>query len=191
MAKMREDEIDRRIENKAATIDEYQASFTLADWPDCPQEDYPQDDDYCFLCFLEESARLAPTEPVGLTLDDKIALRSFVAQLESGSSFVAREFLLAMQQRAKAQDPPYWSLAHFEEIARMSPVALARLAMILVKGYLEASEQEPEPEPEPCFRAVTEPRRAVVVEVRKVRERRFIRVTPNSMRHSATSLPPR
>jgi hypothetical protein len=60
----------------------------------------------------------------------------------------------------------------------MSPVASARLAMILVKGYLEASEQEPEPQPEPCFRAVTEPRRAVVVEVRKVRERRFTCVTP-------------
>ena len=39
--------------------------------------------------------------------------------------------------------------------------------MILVKGFLEASEQEPEPEPEPCFRAVTEPRRAVAVEKRK------------------------
>jgi hypothetical protein len=54
MSKMREDERDRRIENRATILDEYQPSFTQVAWP--------------------ERASAVPTEPPRLTLSDRVMM---------------------------------------------------------------------------------------------------------------------
>jgi hypothetical protein len=141
-----EDIVEARRENGADIVFEYQY----------PQENayrYPQEDDCQYP--HGKSKPVASTEPTKLTIGDRIALRIFVMKLQSDSARVARELL---------SETAYWSPAHFEALARMSPAACARLAMILARGYHDESS-----EPEPSFRAVMEPRREVVVEIRKRR----------------------
>jgi len=149
--KYREDDLDRRIENRAAILDECQPSFTRVAWQASP--DYSQGNDGQY---SQESVELvAPVESPPLTVRDKIILRIFAMKLQSGSNHIVREVLA---------DTAYWSPAHFEELARMSPQASARLNIILATGYHdEPSEQEP------SFRTVAGPRRTVVVEIRKHR----------------------
>ena len=149
--KYREDDLDRRIDNRAAVLDECQPSFTQAAWHALP--DYFQENDD--QCFPESVELVAPVEPPPLTVRDKIILRIFAMKLESGSNHIVREVLA---------DTAYWSPAHFEELARMSPKASARLNILLARGYHgDSCEQES------SFRTVPGPRHTVVVEIRKRR----------------------
>jgi hypothetical protein len=157
IGKYYEDIVEARRENGAAIVFEYQ-------YPQENECQYPQENEYQYpqehdRQYMQENAKpVTSGEPPKLTVRDRVALRIFVMKLQSDSDHVARELL---------SETAYWSLAHFEELARMSPAATARLAMILARGYHdESSEQEPF---EPSFQAVTGRRREVVVEIRKRR----------------------
>ena len=149
--KYREDDLDRRIENRAAVLDEYQSSFTQVARQASP--DYPQENDEQY--FQESVELIAPDEPLPLTVRDRVILRIFAMKLQSGSDHFAREVLA---------DTAYWSPAHFEELARMSPQASARLNIILARGYHDEPIEQ-----EASFHAVVGPRRNIVVEIRKYR----------------------
>jgi hypothetical protein len=149
--KYREDDLDRRIENRAAVLDEFQPSFTQVDWP--ASRDYSQENEDQY--FEGNTELVAPVDPPHLTVRDRIILRISAMKLQSGSNHMVREVL---------EDTAYWSPAHFEELARMSAQASARLNIMLARAYHdEPSEQEP------SFRAVVRTQRSVVVEIRKRR----------------------
>jgi hypothetical protein len=145
LGKYYEDIVEARRESGATVVFDYQhPQEGLYQFVQASDNQYPQE--------IPEYA--AFTNPPELTTRDRIALRIFIMKLQSDSNHVARELL---------SETAYWSLAHFEYLARMSPTASARLALILARGHYDvASEQEP------SFRAVTG-RRAPVVEIRKRR----------------------
>ena len=147
--KYREDDLDRRIENRAAILDEYQPSFTHLDWS-APGDYSQESSDDTF-----EENILPLVDPPALTVRDRIILRISSMKLQSGAGHFIREVL---------EDTAYWSPAHFEELARMSPQASAQLNVLLVRAY----HDDPS-EPEPPFRAVAVSQRSVLVEVRKRR----------------------
>jgi hypothetical protein len=102
LAKYYEDIVEQRRENGATIVFEYQ---------------YLQEN----VRRVVNVGRAAPaTEPPHLTLGDRLRLRVFAIKLNSDPQRVGRELLSQTAQ---------WSAAHFEELGRRSPEALARLAM--------------------------------------------------------------
>jgi hypothetical protein len=152
LAKFYEDIVEARRENGAAIVFEYQ---------------HPQ----------ENAKRVAHVEtpiepaPYRLTARDRIALIIFVLKLESDPERISPELL---------QQTHDWSSAHFTELARRSPEALARVAMAHRDQTIKLRTPEPSSRavtprkpfvvetPEPSFRAIT-PRKPVFVEIRKRR----------------------
>src|SRR5262245_23924016 len=108
--KYREDDLDRRIENRATVLDEFQSSFTQGGWEASCDYLQENDDEY----FQENCELSFPLDPPPLTLGDRIILRILAIKLQSGSNHIVREVLA---------DTAYWSPAHFGELARMSPQA--------------------------------------------------------------------
>jgi|SRR5262245_2870177 hypothetical protein len=147
--KYREDDLERRIENRAAILDEYQPSFTDISLRALPAST-PGDERY-----FHEDPRPESVELLPLTVREKIILRILAMKLQSGSGHSAREVVTVTS---------FWSPAHFEELARISPQASVRLNIILARNY----HNEPVDQ-EPSFRAVVAQRREVVVEIRKRR----------------------
>jgi hypothetical protein len=151
-AKYREDDLDRRIENRAAILDKCQPGFTQADWRASLCHSQENDHEY-----FQDSIERAPQIDLSpLLVRDKIILRIAAMKLNSGSSHLIRDVL---------SDTPYWSPTHFEELAHMSPQASAQLNIALARAHHdEPGEQEP------SFRAFAGPQRAFVVETRKRRQ---------------------
>jgi hypothetical protein len=122
--KYREDIEEARRENRAAIVNEYQ---------------YPQ----------ENRKRRAHVEtprgraPYRLTLYDKLVLPAFILKLQSDPEHVSPELL---------KQTLNWTRAHYEELARTSPGASARLAMAYRDRLMKFRTPEPEPEPEPSYR---------------------------------------
>lgn len=153
LGKFYEDIVDARRENGAAIVFEYQ---------------YPREN-------AKPRVRietLTEPAPYKLTFRDRIALRVFVLKLESDGEQVSPGLLKQTRD---------WSPAHFNELARRSPIATARLAIAyrdeVIKLKAQASAQlagedrneasKPKVQ-EPPFRAVT-PNKNFVVEIRKRR----------------------
>jgi hypothetical protein len=132
--KYREDIEEARRKNGAAIVNEYQ---------------YPQ----------ENRKRLAHVEtprgraPYRLTLYDKLVLPAFILKLQSDPEHVSPELL---------KQTLNWTRANYEELARTSPGASARLAM----AYRDRLMKFRTPEPEPSYR-VPGPRKPFIFEVRK------------------------
>lgn len=62
----------------------------------------------------------------GFTWRNRIAVRNFITKLQSDPEHVSPALL---------SEAAGWTLAHFKEVGKRSPDALARLAMALAKGH--------------------------------------------------------
>jgi hypothetical protein len=108
LVSMRADEVDRRLENRAAIIDEYQPSFKL-DQPESPGPPKPASAGRVVLHFSRPKLK-GSVEVLLFELRLRNALDpERIGKLISGTHD--------------------WSLAQFQELGTKSPEALARVAM--------------------------------------------------------------
>ena len=122
MSKMREDEIERRIENRAAILDEYQPFFKQ--------------------CF-------SPKTPFQSRHDDLPSHTGTTRQTNSPEEFEARLFVSKFRQSLNRIGPELlaetskWTLSHFNELAKISPEVIARLTMAYRTNCGRNKEREP------------------------------------------------
>jgi hypothetical protein len=156
--KMREDEIERRIENMARVIDEYQPSFTQSPWLTSADSSGEEEDEYRdYFLQMEQPPkfRFEPDEAQS-RIEQRIYIKVIAAQLESKSSYFIRKLL---------EEIPYWSPSDFEELARISPTASARLNFILA-GAFQCEQSEEKTVTEANFKSQV---RKIAVEIRRFR----------------------
>jgi len=133
LAKHHEEILLRRRENGAAIVDEFLH----------PQENARGS---------ERAERLPGVASHTLGMFDALMLRKFVIKLGAHPERVSRELLLQTYD---------WTPAHFNELARKWPKALARVAMALRDRVTSRSR------PEAPFRAIKQQAKPFVVEIKR------------------------